>query len=192
MKLKAISFSVLLAFGLNFSLNSPAQITQNPTTDVSKGSDLSQPSLSDEEILSWANSTAPKIYDYDHTNYRNELQKQSGFFTDSGYQQYLKALKDSKYLDEVKNKQLAVSAIVTAPPIILQKGVLNGIYSWRVQMPMTVSFKGANATDNTQKNNIVTMLITRTSSVNAPKGIAINNLVIGPAKSDKINQKPAQ
>ena len=47
--------------------------------------------------------------------------------------------------------------------IILQKGVLNGNFSWRVQMPILVTYQSAS--EFTQQNNVVTMLITRVSTL---------------------------
>lgn len=191
MKLKAINVAILLAFGLSFPIASMADTTGSSTTDiVSQGTDISEPNLSDSAILSWANSTAVATFSYDSTNYRSEIQKLSGFFTDNGWSQFMSALNKSKNFDAVKNKQLIVSAVVTAPPVILQKGVVNKVYSWQVQMPMTVSYKGAS--DNTQQNVIVTMQINRTSSVNSPTGVAINQFVIGSSNGGNNSEATAQ
>lgn len=140
---------------------------------------LSEPNQSDSAVLQWANQAAIAAFTYNFVNYRDELQASSGFFTAEGWDQFLNALQQSNNLDAVKAKKLIVSAVATRAPIILQKGVLNGSYSWRVQMPILVTYQSAS--EFTQQNNVVTMLITRVSTLNSPRGIGISQFVVGPA-----------
>ena len=121
---------------------------------------INEPNQSDSAVLQWANQAAIAAFTYNFVNYRSELQASSGFFT-------------------VKVKKLIVSAVATRAPIILQKGVLNGQYSWRIQMPLLVSYQSAS--EFTQQNNVVTMLVTRIPTLNSPRGIGIAQFVVGPA-----------
>ncbi|VEB32494.1 type IVB secretion system apparatus protein IcmL/DotI [Legionella cherrii] len=140
---------------------------------------LNEPNQSDSAVLQWANQAAIAAFTYNFVNYRDELQASSGFFTPEGWDQFLSALQQSNNLDAVKAKKLIVSAVATRAPIILQKGVLNGYFSWRVQMPILVTYQSAS--EFTQQNNVVTMLITRVSTLNSPRGIGISQFVVGPA-----------
>lgn len=140
---------------------------------------LDQPNQSDSAVLQWANQAAIAAFTYNFVNYREELQASSGFFTPEGWDQFLTALQQSNNLDAVKAKKLIVSAVATRAPIILQKGLLNGIYAWRVQMPILVTYQSAS--EFSQQNNVVTMLITRISTLNSPRGIGISQFVVGPA-----------
>jgi intracellular multiplication protein IcmL len=137
------------------------------------------PNQSDSSVLQWANQAAIAAFTYNFVNYREELQSASGFFTGEGWTQFLGALQQSNNLDSVKAKKLVVSAVATKAPVIMQKGLLNGVYSWRVQMPILVTYQSAS--EFTQQNNYVTMLITRVSTLNSPKGIGISQFVVGPA-----------
>ncbi|WED43625.1 type IVB secretion system apparatus protein IcmL/DotI [Legionella cardiaca] len=140
---------------------------------------LNEPNQSDSAVLQWANQAAIAAFTYNFVNYREELQASSGFFTADGWSQFLNALQESNNLDAVKAKKLIVSAVATRAPIILQKGILNGRYSWRVQMPILVTYQSAS--EFSQQNNVVTMLITRVSTLNSPRGIGISQFVVGPA-----------
>jgi intracellular multiplication protein IcmL len=140
---------------------------------------LSEPNQSDSAVLQWANQAAIAAFTYNFVNYRTELQASSGFFTAEGWDQFLTALQQSNNLDAVKAKKLIVSAVATRAPIILQKGMLNGRYAWRVQMPILVTYQSAS--EFSQQNNVVTMLITRVSTLNSPRGIGIAQFVVGPA-----------
>lgn len=140
---------------------------------------LDDPNQSDSAVLQWANQAAIAAFTYNFVNYRSELQASSGFFTADGWSQFLNALQSSNNLDAVKTKKLVVSAVATRAPVILQKGVLNGRFSWRVQMPLLITYQSAS--EFTQQNNVVTMLITRVSTLNSPRGIGIAQFVVGPA-----------
>jgi len=140
---------------------------------------LNEPNQSDSAVLQWANLAAIAAFTYNFVNYRDELQASSGFFTADGWQQFLTALEQSNNLDAVKAKKLIVSAVATRAPIILQKGLLNGRYSWRIQMPILVTYQSAS--EFSQQNNVVTMLVTRVSTLNSPRGIGISQFVVGPA-----------
>jgi len=102
-----------------------------------------------------------------------------GFLQPMGDTVFEMPLQQSNNLDAVKAKKLIVSAVATRAPIILQKGLLNGAYSWRVQMPILVTYQSAS--EFSQQNNVVTMLITRVPSLNSPRGIGISQFVVGPA-----------
>lgn len=140
---------------------------------------LNEPNQSDSAVLQWANQAAIAAFTYNFVNYRTELQASSGFFTAEGWTQFLNALEESNNLEAVKAKKLVVSAVATRAPIILQKGLLNNRYSWRVQMPILVTYQSAS--EFSQQNNVVTMLITRVSTLNSPRGIGIAQFVVGPA-----------
>ncbi len=140
---------------------------------------LDQPNQSDSAVLQWANQAAIAAFSYNFVNYRTELQASSGFFTAEGWDQFIKALEESNNLVAVKAKKLIVSAVATKAPVILQKGLLNGVYAWRVQMPLLVTYQSAS--EFSQQNNVVTILISRVSTLNSPRGIGISQFVVGPA-----------
>lgn len=143
---------------------------------------LNEPNQSDSAVLQWANQAAIAAFSYNFVNYRSELQAASGFFTASGWTQFLNALQDSNNLDAVKAKKLIVSAVATRAPIILQKGILNNRYSWRIQMPILVTYQSAS--EFSQQNNVLTMLVTRVSTLNSPRGIGISQFIVGPASGE--------
>ena len=103
----------------------------------------------------------------------------SGFFTAEGWDQFINALASSNNLEAVKAKKLVVSAVATSAPVILQKGILNGRYAWRIQMPMLVTYQSAS--EFSQQHMTVTMLVSRVDTLNSPRGIGIAQFVSAPA-----------
>ena len=137
---------------------------------------LGKPNQSDSAVLQWANQAAIAMYSYNWVNFRQELRASSEFFTSDGWDAFLEALTTSNILNEIRAKKLVVSAVATRAPVILQKGVINGRYSWRVQMPILVTFQSAGAFD--QRTYVVTMLIRRVSTLNSPRGIGISQIIM--------------
>lgn len=143
---------------------------------------LDEPNQSDSAVLQWANYAAIASFSYNFVNYREELQAASGFFTADGWDSFLSALDRSNMLKGVVAKKLIVSAVATRAPVILKKGTIaGGPYAWRVQMPILVTYQSSSVI--TQENYVVTMLITRVSTLNSPRGIGISQFIVGPASS---------
>lgn len=140
---------------------------------------LSMPNQSEASILQWANMAAIAVFSYNFVNYRDELQASSVYFTPEGWKQFLNEIARSNILVAVKAKKLVVSAVATAAPIILDKGLLDGVYSWRVQMPILITYQSASELQETR--DTVTMLIRRVSTLNSPRGIGISQIVVAPS-----------
>lgn len=136
---------------------------------------LTAPMVSKSALLQWANQAAVAAYTYNFATYRKELQDASEYFTPEGWNDFETALQSSRNLETVIAKKLVVTAVATGAPVILDQGVLNGQYSWKVQMPLLVTYESASTT--IQQPILVTMLITRVSTLNVPKGIAIAQFV---------------
>jgi len=137
---------------------------------------LDKPNLSKSALLQWASTAAIASYTYNFVNYRQELQAASEFFTPDGWNSFLKALTVSNNLEAVKAKKLVVSAVATGAPIILQEGLLNHRYSWRMQMPMLITYQSASQL--TRQSVTVTVLISRISTLNSARGIGIAQFVV--------------
>lgn len=140
---------------------------------------LNAPNTSDNAVVQWASEAASASYSYNFVNWRSELEAASSFFTAEGWSQFTTALLDSNNLEAVKAKKLVVSAVVTGAPVILQKGLLNGRYSWRIQMPLLVTYQSAS--ELSQQSLNVTMLVTRVDTLNSPKGVGIAQFIAAPA-----------
>jgi intracellular multiplication protein IcmL len=136
---------------------------------------LSQPMLSPGELLQWAHRAAISAYSYNFVNYREALQELQNNFTPAGWRHFENALRASRNLEMVITKKLVVSAVATGTPVILDQAVIDGRYSWRVQIPLLVSYQSPN--EQTQRPVMVMMIISRVPTVDMPKGIAIVSFV---------------
>lgn len=142
---------------------------------------LSEPMLSPGELLQWANSAVIAAYTYNFVNYRDAMQQLQNQFTPNGWKYYEDALRTARTLEMVIAKKLVVSAVPTATPVIVDQAVIGGRYSWKVQIPLLVTYQSPN--EQTQQTMIVTMIISRVPTVDMPKGIAIVSFVSSTAAS---------
>lgn len=146
---------------------------------------VNQPGVKDVALSVWANEAAVSAYTYTFANYRKALQDASQYFTREGWRAFYDALKASKNLDVVIDQKLAVTAVATGAPLIIESGVVNNRYSWKVEMPMLISYLSSTAT---RKQNVeVSMVIVRTDKYEGTRGLAISNFVVN---QPDIKQKP--
>lgn len=136
---------------------------------------LSEPMIAPTELLQWASRAATAAYTYNFVDYREALQRVQNNFTPDGWTYFEEALKGSRTLEAVIAKKLVVSAVATAAPVIVDQGVINGRYAWKVQMPLLVTYQSAS--EQTQQPVVITMVVTRVPTVNMPRGIAIASFV---------------
>lgn len=137
---------------------------------------LDQPNLSDAALLQWANTAAVSAYSYNFVNYRQALQDASAYFTPEGQDSFLSAIRSSNNLEAVISKKLVVSAVATGAPVILQKGILAGQFTWKVQIPLLVTFQSASQVS--QQSVTVTLLIVRMSTLSSARGIGIAQFIV--------------
>ena len=138
---------------------------------------LNQPNLSTNALLQWAVEAATAAYTFNFVNYRKALQDSRIYFTKLGYQNFLKALTESRNLEAVQTKKLVVSAVPTGAPVVLREGATSGgLYAWQVQFPMLLTYQSASETIT--QSIVITMLITRVPTLESPKGVGIASFVV--------------
>ena len=136
---------------------------------------LSDPMLSPSELLQWAHRAAVSAYTYNFVDYRDSMQQLQNKFTMDGWKSYESALQTSRALDMVIAKKLVVSAVATGTPVIIDRAVIDGRYSWKIQIPLLVTYQSPN--EKTNQPVMVVMIISRVPTVDMPKGIAIVSFI---------------
>ena len=149
----------------------PAYFATTPDGKILPLIPLRQPMVSQAELLSWTTQVAVSVYNFSFVNWRKQLQDAAANFSPEGWQSYQNALKKSRNLETVISKKLVVTAVPTGAPVILNQGVIRGRYSWKVNMPMLVTYQSASTTF--QQPVTVTLLVSRIPVLNNPKGIAV-------------------
>lgn len=142
---------------------------------------LTEPNFSLAEISLWATKAVERAYSYDYINYRAQLQKAQNYFTDYGWQNFMKALQLSNNLLAVINRKQVVIAKVIEPPVLLHEGVLGGSYAWKLQLRLLITYLYPpydNKPENTVRNALnVIVIITRQNILTSADGLGIMQLI---------------
>ena len=126
-------------------------------------------------VVTWAARTARGVMSFDYKDYNDHLQQSMNNFTDAGWQSFSKALKESSIIEAVTARKLVVSLDVMQAPEIDKAGVVNGVYTWHMKLPVTIKFDGAEPPQPMSMQLILT--IQRISTLVDPSGISIQLMV---------------
>jgi intracellular multiplication protein IcmL len=127
------------------------------------------PIMSTRALLSWARQAAISANTYDFVNYLEAFKHTANYFTERGWQQFRASIEPN--VRDVIARGLRVSAVAINAPVVTDQGVLGRRFSWRVVVPILVTYESASA--KAQQRLLVNMLIERVSTREIPRGIAI-------------------
>ncbi|MCL5260510.1 MAG: type IVB secretion system apparatus protein IcmL/DotI [Gammaproteobacteria bacterium] len=136
---------------------------------------LDVPMWDPAEVLQWAHRAAIDAYTYNFVNYREAFQHLQNEFTADGWKFFMEAQQASRNLETVVAKKLVVSAVATGTPTVLDQGVVNGRYVWKIQIPILVTYQSPN--EQTSQPVTVLLTVSRVPTVDMPKGIGIVSFV---------------
>lgn len=132
---------------------------------------LSRPATEDRAVVSWATTVATSAYSYDFVNWRKALSSLSPDFTKEGFASFIGSLKSSGNLKLVEDNRMVASAVPISAGVVIAKGLLKGVYVWKIQVPILVTYQAARS--SVSQNLLVTLLVVRRSVLSHPKGLAV-------------------
>jgi len=137
---------------------------------------LDKPNLTDQAVLQWISRAVTSLYTYDFLNFRQTFQNNAQYFTQSGWKAFLNKLGESRNLQAVEDKKLTVQAVPAGAPVIVNQGEFHGIYMWRIQLPILVTYQSLSEQFN--QSLLVTAVIQRLPTLDSRYGIGISQLVV--------------
>ncbi len=135
---------------------------------------ISRPTISKNALLTWAAESVTSIFTYDYVNYRKQFQNNVDYFSAEGWQAYMDQLDKSGTLQTVKEKSMLVSAVVSSSPVITGEAPVNGIYMWKVEMPIDVTYTPFGQSPIKQRL-IIKMNLRAISPLENPRGVVIDS-----------------
>jgi intracellular multiplication protein IcmL len=171
---------VLLMLGLAYFVfypPLPKYYAVNPTGEQILLTDVHQPNMSPPTLIQWATQAVIASNSYSYVNYADNLGNARRYFTSSGWDNFVSALENSGTLDEVQKQRIVVSGVVTQAPVIVWQGILpNGLYGWRLQLPMKISYQSLSEIRSTDQ--VVSLLISRVDTTFSPVGVGIEEMTL--------------
>lgn len=173
-----VALNVILVGGILYkSMNPPQPQYFAATADgkIINFRPLSDPAVTDDFVAQWAANAVRRAFSLDFTHWREQLQRSSSDFTPEGWQYFVTALKQSNNLKTLTNLKMVSDAKITSAPQILEKDILGGVYAWKVEMSILVTF--TNDKQIIPMPMKVTLIVLREPVQNYPDQIAINNFL---------------
>ncbi len=133
---------------------------------------LSDPVFSNRFIIQWATKAAISVYQLDFIHWRDQLQEASNYFSPQGWAWFISALKESNNLKTIKDQEMVSTATITGAPEMLNQGVVDGKYEWKLKMPLLITYTNGNHT--IRQPVVLIMVIERMLITAAPQRIAIS------------------
>ena len=90
---------------------------------------------------------------------------------DWGFASFIGSLKSSGNLKLVEDNRMVASAVPITAGVVVAKGLLKGVYVWKIQVPILATYQAARS--SVSQNLLVTLLIIRRSVLSHPKGLAV-------------------
>lgn len=145
---------------------------------------LSEPSHPNPEVMTgwvkqWALDGARKAFTYDYINFGEQLNESQSYFTYRGWDLFLKGLTNSQNFNTVQQQQMIVKFTPRSVPIIKAQEVRGGRLTWALQFEGTIEYVAHKGSIQGYTQNVnVNMVLVRMSTVDSPKGLGIDQVVI--------------
>lgn len=136
---------------------------------------LNEPNMNDAALVSWAARAASDVMTFGFHDYQRRLQEASSYFTRRGWQSFTEALERSRLMEGVTKAQRVVTAAPKSAPVIIQQGLVDGIYRWIVELPLIVTYQSGTAQQSDTVN--VQLVIVRVSTLDSPSGVGIQQWI---------------
>ena len=179
---RTLMLTLILSFTANVLLGAaallfvffppPAQfIVAYPDGRIIPVQPLTEAVRSNPQIVAFAANAVATVNSFDFVNFQTQLQSAAEYFTFSGWASFRQQLDASRNLDNVRTNRLVSAAAPAAVPNIVEQAVINGRYTWKVRVPIIISYTGPNVNRNVSQ--VVTMLIQRAPFSEVPNGVGI-------------------
>jgi len=132
-----------------------------------------EPNLLPDTIIKWASKAAVSVYTYRFYETDDEIYaKVKPYFTNEGLKPFYNSI-ISDVIQTIRANHLNTNCAVNGQPVIANQGDFPGLgFSWRVQIPMVVTYESANGTSSRYYR--VTLVISKVPTTQNPAGIGIS------------------
>jgi intracellular multiplication protein IcmL len=136
---------------------------------------LDEPNLNDAALVSWVARASSDVMTFGFHDYQKRMQDNSIYFTRRGWQSFTEALQKSRIVETVEKNQQIVTAAPQKAPVIIQQGMVNGIYRWIVELPLIVTYQAGSAQQSSTIN--AQLVVVRVSTLDSPSGVGIQQWI---------------
>jgi intracellular multiplication protein IcmL len=137
---------------------------------------LRLPNMGKMAIANWAALAAGEIMTFGFNDIDTRFAESQKKFTDKGWSDFRKAMIKSGLIDDMLKAQQIVTTVPKSPPILTEEGLINGIYSWKFDIPLLITFRSGGV--KTSRPVTVSLVIETISTHDHPDGVGISEWYI--------------
>lgn len=137
---------------------------------------FNQPFDSRSAVISWTENAITGIFDFDAQDYRRRMESSEKYFTPHSFDRFLRNFKKNGLYADMMDRKLMIDVVPDGVSVIRQQGLVNGVYSWQVQMPLQLRLENSNGLNS--KRAIATVLVQRVANSKNPDAIAITSIAL--------------
>lgn len=171
----ALVVSVLYSVYLSVRPVQYRYFVTDPSGRITEIQAINRPIQSQEMVLNWATQAITRSYSMNFANYAQQLKDIEPYFNEAGWRGYQEALKTSGYLEKMLANQYSTASVPKSAPVVVAQGDLNGVWAWRLQIPIIVSYKSSSVSQ-TQEITVDAVVVTRPETEH-PSGLAIAQII---------------
>lgn len=178
----AIGICVMVGIGIYLYLDKPPPVIFPVDNElrVQPLVPVSQPYLSDAEVIQWLADILPKALVFDFIYYETQLSDAKKYFTNNGWTAFSNQLNIFANQNIILENKLFVTARVTSTPWQDDHGIIedSGKYGWWLQIPLAFKYDGYKPL--LEKTVTFKVLVVRVPTLNNLVGVAIENIFQAP------------
>lgn len=139
---------------------------------------LGEPYISDGALLGWFRDCVVQANTFNFAEFREQFTRASACFTTDGWNGYADALTKAGSVKLVREGKLIAVGESAGAPVITNKGVRRGVYTWQIEQPLTVTFQGGQGGRTvTSQRVVVKGLVQRVPTYEKDNGVGIAQYV---------------
>ncbi len=135
---------------------------------------LASPEVPQSALFAWTERAVTNTLSYDYNNYQQVFKDASTYFTPDAWKEFYAALEKSGNITLVVKHKLAVKVTSTGTAKILDQGIVQGGYTWKIAVPVQVVFTNpANPSSSKIQKGTATVQVSRVPKEVNAQGLAI-------------------
>ena len=138
-------------------------------------SSLDEPMHSAPYITKWTSEAVMSAFSFSFADYQRSLNSSRKYFTDFGFESFINALNEASILESVKANSYVVTAIPRGALTITGQGYIDGVYAWKIEVPVMVSYQALNTTNTSDL--LLEVYVVRRHQLEQPSGLGISKII---------------
>lgn len=133
---------------------------------------ISEPHYSNGQVTNFAVEAVTKALTMNFAHWRQDMMESSDYFEHpQGWDNFVETMTTSGMLDFIRNRRVVSTAVANGASIV-NHGTDKGIYTWVVQIPLTVTYESSS--ERMTETRMAEVRIKRLSTWQSPRGMGIS------------------